>query len=156
HILPLRERREDVFPLAEYFQNNLLHKRGDYQIKRFSDQAKQALLNYEWPGNIRELENMVERISVLVEEIDIQVYDLPECITNSSTTNSPSVSAVFNNGIGFNEAVDLYQRSLISHALNESGWVKARAAEMLKMNRTTLVEKLKKMHLKPEMETPIF
>ncbi|MCP4719904.1 MAG: sigma-54-dependent Fis family transcriptional regulator, partial [Desulfobacteraceae bacterium] len=47
HILPLRERREDVFPLAEYFQNNLLHKRGDYQIKRFSDQAKQALLNYE-------------------------------------------------------------------------------------------------------------
>ncbi len=156
HILPLRERREDVFPLAEYFQNNLLHKRGDYQIKRFSDQAKKVLLNYEWPGNIRELENMVERISVLVEEIDIQVYDLPECITNSSSTHSPSVSAVFNNGIGFNEAVDLYQRSLISHALNESGWVKARAAEMLKMNRTTLVEKLKKMHLKPEMETPIF
>ena len=157
HILPLRERREDVFPLADYFQNNLLHRTPDYQIKKFSDQARQALEQYEWPGNIRELENMVERISVLVEEIDIQVQDLPECIiNNSSHSTSPSVSSIFNKGIGFNEAVDLYQRSLISHALNESGWVKARAAQMLKMNRTTLVEKLKKMNITPEMETPIF
>ncbi len=157
HILPLRERRDDIFPLTDYFQNNLLDRSTDYQIKQFSDQAKQVLTHYEWPGNIRELENMVERISVLVEEVDIQVHDLPECmITPSSHHTSSSVSSVFNNGIGFNEAVDQYQRSLISHALNESGWVKARAAEMLKMNRTTLVEKLKKMHIKPEMETPIF
>ena len=157
HILPLRERREDIFPLADYFQNNLLRRTTDYQIKKFSDQARQALEQYEWPGNIRELENMVERISVLVEEIDIQVHDLPECIINdSSHSTSPSVSCVFNKGIGFNEAVDLYQRSLISHALNESGWVKARAAQMLKMNRTTLVEKLKKMNITPEMDAPIF
>ncbi len=156
HILPLRERRDDIFPLTDYFQNHLLHRRTDYQVKRFSDQAKQVITHYEWPGNIRELENMVERISVLVEEVDIQVHDLPECMTTPSSHTSPSVSSVFNNGIGFNEAVDQYQRSLISHALNESGWVKARAAEMLKMNRTTLVEKLKKMQIKPEMETPIF
>jgi len=157
HILPLRERREDIFPLIEYFQNNLVNRTGDYQIKRFSDQARQILTHYDWPGNIRELENMVERISVLVEEIDIQVGDLPECMTSTSSLHTtPSVSSVFNNGTGFNEAVDLYQRSLISHALNESGWVKARAAEMLKMNRTTLVEKIKKMHIKPEMEAPIF
>ncbi|MCP3941224.1 MAG: sigma-54-dependent Fis family transcriptional regulator [Desulfobacteraceae bacterium] len=157
HILPLRERREDIFPLTRYFQDNMVVRRDDYQIKQFSDQAKQALMHYEWPGNIRELENMVERLSVLVEEVDIQVHDLPECITSVSSHHTiPSVSSIFNNGIGFNEAVDLYQRSLISHALNESGWVKARAAEMLKINRTTLVEKLKKMHIKPEMETPIF
>jgi transcriptional regulator with GAF, ATPase, and Fis domain len=157
HILPLRERREDIFPLADYFQNNLLRRTPDYQIKKFSDQARQTLEQYQWPGNIRELENMVERISVLVEEIDIQVHDLPECIINNfSNTTSPSVSSVFNEGIGFNEAVELYQRSLITHALNETGWVKARAAEMLKMNRTTLVEKLKKMNITPEMETPIF
>jgi transcriptional regulator with GAF, ATPase, and Fis domain len=157
HILPLRERREDIFPLADYFQNNLLHRTSDYQIKKFSEEARQALEQYEWPGNIRELENMVERISVLVEETDVQVHDLPECIINNvSNYSSPSVSSVFNRGMGFNEALDLYQRSLITHALNESGWVKARAAQMLKMNRTTLVEKLKKMNIKPEMETPIF
>ena len=158
HILPLRERREDIFPLADYFQNNLLRRTTDYQIKKFSDQARQALEQYEWPGNIRELENMVERISVLVEEIDVQVHDLPECIIkDSSHCSSPSVSCVFNSGMGFNDAMDLYQRSLIAHALNESGWVKARAAQMLKMNRTTLVEKLKKMNIKPEKNgTPIF
>jgi transcriptional regulator with GAF, ATPase, and Fis domain len=157
HILPLRERREDIFPLADHFQNILLQRLPDYQIKRFTEQAKQVLLEYEWPGNIRELENMVERISVLVEEIDVKPHDLPGCMTSvSSQHSSPSVSCVFNNGITFNEAVEKYERSLISHALNESGWVKAKAAEMLKMNRTTLVEKLKKMKIKPEMEMPIF
>ena len=157
HILPLRERREDIFPLSEHFQNNLLKRLPDYQVKRFTDQAKQILLNYEWPGNIRELENMVERISVLVDEMDVQPHDLPECMTHvSSLQSSPSVSCVFNNGISFNEAVENYERTLICHALNECGGVKARAAEMLKMNRTTLVEKLKKMKIKPEMEAPIF
>ena len=129
----------------------------DYRIKQFSQEAAQAMMNYEWPGNIRELENMIERISVLVEEDLIQVADLPECITNlSSTHNSPSVSSVFTNNLGFNEAVEQYQRALISHALDESGWVKARAAELLKMNRTTLVEKIKKLEIKPETEMPIF
>jgi transcriptional regulator with GAF, ATPase, and Fis domain len=157
HILPLRERKEDIIPLVEYFQNNLIQRMPDYQIKQFSDQVKQILMNYEWPGNIRELENMIERISVLVEASELQLHDLPECIKNSySNPTPPSVSSAFNSNIGFNEAVDLYQRALISHALNESGWVKARAAEMLKMNRTTLVEKIKKMHIKPEMEMPIF
>jgi len=157
HILPLRERREDILLLAEHFQNNLFQRLSGYEIKRFTDPAKQVLLNYEWRGNIRELENMVERISVLVEEIDVQPQDLPECMTQvSSKHSSPSVTCVFNEGISFNEAVENYERSLIAHALNESGWVKARAAEMLKMNRTTLVEKLKKMKIKPEMEMPIF
>ncbi len=156
HIPPLRERREDIFPLVDYFQNNLLRRTTDYQVKQFSDPAGQVLLQYEWPGNIRELENMVERVSVLVEEIDIQVHDLPECMKNANSTHSPSVFSVFNSGMGFNEAVELYQRRLISHALDESGWVKAKAAQMLKMNRTTLVEKLKKMDIKPEMGTPIF
>lgn len=157
HILPLRERREDILPLINYFQGELSRRIPDFQAKRFSEGAVQALMNYEWPGNIRELENMVERISVLVEEIDIQVHDLPECMTHQSSFQNPSsVSSVFAGGIGFNQAVDLYQRALISHALTECGWVKARAAEMLKVNRTTLVEKIKKMDIKPESDMPIF
>ncbi|MBA3008834.1 MAG: sigma-54-dependent Fis family transcriptional regulator [Desulfobacula sp.] len=157
HILPLRERKEDVLQLSDHFQNNLLQRSPDYQLKRFSDEAARVLLNYDWPGNIRELENLVERISVLVEDTDIQVCDLPECMTHASShKTSPSVASFFTNEIGFNEAVDLYQRALISHALNESGWVKAKAAEMLKMNRTTLVEKIKKMDIRPESEMPFF
>jgi len=66
------------------------------------------------------------------------------------------VISVFNNEIGFNDAVDQYQRSLIRHALDETGWVKARAAELLQMNRTTLVEKIKKMNIEPESAAPVF
>lgn len=157
HILPLRERREDILTLTQHFQEQLVERVNGYEMKAFSEKATQALLSYNWPGNIRELENLVERISVLVEEPEIDLHDLPEYISSNSAANTAvSVASVFNSGTGFNEAVDQYQRSLILHALNETRWVKARAAEMLKMNRTTLVEKIKKMNIEPENEMPIF
>jgi len=157
HILPLRERKEDILFLADYFQENLTRRVGDYEVKIFTEGIKQALLDYEWPGNIRELENLIERLSVLVEEPTVELHDLPEYITNNSSQNiSVSVASVFHNGIGFNQAVDQYQSSLIRHALDETGWVKARAAELLKMNRTTLVEKIKKMNIQQESEVPVF
>jgi transcriptional regulator with GAF, ATPase, and Fis domain len=157
HILPLRERREDVMPLVDHFQHNLLKRCPDFVPKKFSPEAARALLDYDWPGNIRELENMIERIAVLVEDVDVHRHDLPGCITRTGSCHqSPGVSSVFNNGIGFTEAVDMYQRALITHALAETGWIKARAAELLKMNRTTLVEKIKKMDIAPESEMPEF
>ncbi len=156
-ILPLRERKEDILSLADHFQRNLIKRANGYQIKTFSQSAQQALLQYDWPGNIRELENLIERISVLVEDQRIELHDLPEYITNTASQNiSVPVASVFNNGIGFNEAVDQYQRSLILHALNETGWVKARAAGLLKMNRTTLVERIKKMNIDQERAIPFF
>ncbi|MCF6247318.1 MAG: sigma-54 dependent transcriptional regulator [Desulfobacula sp.] len=156
-ILPLRERKEDILQLTDYFQDNLVKRVDGYEPKIFSETAKQALLQYDWPGNIRELENLVERVSVLVDDQVIELGDLPENIAKkSSQTGSVSVAAVFTNGVGFNEAVDQYQRSLIRHALDETGWVKARAAELLKMNRTTLVEKIKKMNIQPESQRPFF
>ncbi|MCD4677646.1 MAG: sigma-54 dependent transcriptional regulator [Desulfobacula sp.] len=157
HILPLRERKEDILSLIDYFQTNLMKRENGYQVKIFCESVQQALLRYDWPGNIRELENLIERISVLVDDQTIELHDLPEYITNNSSQNtSVSVTSVFNNGIGFNQAVDQYQRSLILHALNETEWVKARAAGLLKMNRTTLVEKIKKMKIEPESEAPVF
>ena len=156
-ILPLRERKEDIFPLTDHFQNHLIQRMKGYQVKVFSESAKQALLAYNWPGNIRELENLIERVSVLVDNQIIELEDLPEYIThNTSQVISFPVASVLNNRIGFNEAVDQYQRSLILHALNETGWVKAKAAELLKMNRTTLVEKIKKMSIEPERLEPFF
>lgn len=157
HILPLRERKEDILSLADYFQNMLTNRTNGYESKLFSETARAALLNYDWPGNIRELENLIERISVLVENQTVEMEDLPDYITqNSSSGASVSVASVFNSQMGFNEAVDQYQRSLILHALNETSWVKARAAELLQMNRTTLVEKIKKMNIEPECQEPVF
>jgi DNA-binding NtrC family response regulator len=115
------------------------------------------LLGYNWPGNIRELENLIERISVLVDEQLIQPHELPEYIVNGATpASSVSVTSIFNSGLGFNEAVEQYQKSLIQYALNETGWVKARAAGLLKMNRTTLVEKIKKLNIEQERQDPVF
>ncbi len=157
HILPLRERREDIMTLVDHFQMNQMARLKGFEQKEFSHEARQALVNYEWPGNIRELENMVERISVLVENKRVDLSDLPGRLNNSSGSPSlSSVACVFDRGMGFSEAVEQYQRALISHALNETGWVKARAAQMLKMNRTTLVEKIKKINLEPEPEMPVF
>ncbi len=157
HILPLRERKEDIFPLVDHFQNILVQRVAGYKAKIFSDGARQAMLRHDWPGNIRELENLIERISVLVENDTIELHDLPNYMAEPSFQDTPpSVAAVFNNEVGFNDAVDLYQRSLILYALNQTGWVKAKAAEILKINRTTLVEKIKKMNILPESDGPIF
>jgi len=157
HILPLRERKEDIFPLVDHFQNILVQRVPGYKAKTFSESARQAMLRHDWPGNIRELENLIERVSVLVEKDTIELHDLPDYMVETSFQGTPpSVAAVFNNEVGFNEAVDLYQRSLILYALNQTGWVKAKAAEILKINRTTLVEKIKKMNILPESDGPIF
>ncbi len=157
HILPLRERKEDILNLIHHFQDRMTMRVKGYQPKTFSSEASQALLAYDWPGNIRELENLIERVSVLVEAPVIELHDLPDYITSSSATVLPAnISSVFNNNVGFTQAVDQYQRALILHALNETRWVKAKAADLLQMNRTTLVEKIKKMNIEPELETPFF
>ncbi len=156
-ILPLRERREDIMPLVDHFQEILARRYDDYRPKAFSPEAIDKLMDYEWPGNIRELENMVERISVLVEDDRVGVAHLPACMSDRPAPQGlPSSVSVLQNDVGFAQAVELYQTSLITHALNTTGWVKARAAEMLKMNRTTLVEKIKKLNIEPEDEMPVF
>lgn len=157
NILPLRERTEDIMPLVDHFQSGFARRNPEYVPKIFPDSVKQVLETYEWPGNIRELENLVERLSVLVEEDTVSMADLPGCMTDTRTDTAPvCVGDVFQKNVGFNEAVESYQKSLITHALNKTGWVKAKAAEMLKMNRTTLVEKIKKMDIEPEDEMPVF
>ena len=157
HIQPLRERKEDILILSEYFQKTLTRRVNGYQNKIFGKSVEQALLRYDWPGNIRELENLIERISVLVDAPTIELSDLPDYIINNSCDNIyTSVSSVFDSGVGFNQAVDQYQRSLILHALDETKWVKARAAALLKMNRTTLVEKIKKMKIEQQSDMPLF
>jgi DNA-binding NtrC family response regulator len=99
---------------------------------------------------VRELENLVERLSVLVEDPVIEVADLPERIRGQVPALLTSAVSDLAEGIDFGAAVENFQRSLILQALKQTGGVKAKAAELLQMNRTTLVEKIKKMRLEPD------
>lgn len=145
---PLRERRSDIPLLAEHFMEKLARRTG-MERKRFAPEAMEIMAAYDWPGNVRELENLVERFSVLVDGNTVVGDDLPDHF-KAETSGEPDagpLSLDVRHGVNFQESMEQHQRALILQALNESNWVKAKAAELLSMKRTTLVEKIKKMKL---------
>ncbi len=150
-VPPLRNRKTDIPLLIKHFEQKL-QKQNDWEEMKISDEAMNILCNYRWTGNIRELENFVERLHVLVDSKTIMPEDIPDYMlgTQSDENALLQISECFENGKGFNEAIDSHQKKLILHALNETNWVKAKAAELLQMKRTTLVEKIKKMNLEAE------
>ena len=114
--------------------------------------ALDKLMAYPWPGNIRELENFVERVSILRKEGTIEISDIPQHFEDNQTqqflTNLPT--DIPENGIDFNTAIAAYENQLIMNALKKTGWNRNQAAMLLRLNRTTLVEKIKKKGLIPE------
>lgn len=156
-VPPLRQRKSDIPLLINFFLTRLGGRRRQdkKRMKRFSEKALEAMLKYDWPGNIRELENLMERLSVLVDGDMIELEDIPSSIRGTDSGLFPSLESTLESGLGFNEAIDQYQRGLILQALEQTGWVKAKAAELLKINRTTLVEKIKKMNIEaPDADQP--
>ncbi|MBI2893686.1 MAG: sigma-54-dependent Fis family transcriptional regulator [Deltaproteobacteria bacterium] len=146
---PLRERSSDVPELVEHFIKRA-NERRDRHITGIEQRAMEALTAYDWPGNIRQLENTIERIVILRSEGEITIDDLPPKLRVSRRT--PEVLTLGepmlpDEGIDLRDAVDRFENALILQALERTGWNKNRAAAILQMNRTTLVEKLKKKGL---------
>lgn len=144
----LRERKTDVPLLLHHFMELFNRNRGR-QLKGFTAEALEILSNYAWPGNIRELENLVERLSILKGQGVVDVIDLPEKYRRGNVEADPSQVDIPANGVDFNSAVDAYENALIVRALEKTGWNRNQAALLLKLNRTTLVEKIKKKGLRP-------
>jgi transcriptional regulator with GAF, ATPase, and Fis domain len=140
---PLRERRSDIPLLAHHFLENMARNKKGHPIE-ISKEAMKALMNYDWPGNVRELENIIERLVILSEGDRITLEDLPEKIAQRMALGLDSDALIPEEGLSLTNAVSEYERQLIIHALEKADWVKNRAAKLLKMNRTTLVEKIKK------------
>jgi DNA-binding NtrC family response regulator len=142
----LRERRDDVPLLVHHFLD-ANHERQS-QVDSISDEAMERLVDYDWPGNVRELENMVERMVVLRGVGELTLDDLPDQLrdTPALINHAPRVSA---DGLDFNDEVDRFERDLILQALERTHWNKNRAAQLLGLNRTTLVEKIRKKGLQP-------
>lgn len=145
---PLRDRKEDIPLLLEHFIEKICGRKKK-SIKGASPEALKMFEAYDWPGNIRELENFVERLVVLKEDgSHITARDLPEKIRKSKADTAVSRAMEFpDEGIDFNAAVDNFERELIVTALNRVNGVKKKAAEYLGLNRTTLIEKMKRKGL---------
>ena len=151
NVPPLRERRGDISLLCRYFLNRLSQRKG-FEEKRLQPEVLEGLMRYNWPGNVRELENLLERMVILANGPVLMVEDLPPKLREFKSGGLP-VSApaagmdLPENGLDFNNAVDDFERNLILQALEKTGWVKNQAALLLGLNRTTLVEKIKKKGL---------
>ncbi|MBI5469244.1 MAG: sigma-54-dependent Fis family transcriptional regulator [Deltaproteobacteria bacterium] len=148
HLPPLRERKEDVALLVSHFIDKIALRKKK-TVKGINPEALKMLERYDWPGNIRELENLVERLVVLKEpDTFVSVKDLPDKIRKGSLETSGISAVSFSaEGLDFNAAVDNFEKDLILSALNKVNGVKKKAAEILNLNRTTLIEKMKRKGL---------
>ena len=151
-VPPLRERRSDIPLLCGHFLSRLGKQKG-LVPKDMRPEVLECLMRYDWPGNVRELENLLERMVILADGPSISMEDLPAHLANHRPTPSQVSQAslhtveVPEDGLDFNAAVDAFERKLIIQALERTGGVKNQAAALLKLNRTTLVEKIKKKGL---------
>jgi transcriptional regulator with PAS, ATPase and Fis domain len=144
---PLRERKKDILHLINYFLK-LMNEKTKRNIAKLSDDALMAMQNYDWPGNVRELRNLMERLIVLAKGTEITLEDIPSKLKNHQTRSEiiPDID-ISKEGICFNSAVSDFEKALIVKSLEKSNWVKNKAAKLLQLNRTTLVEKIKRHHL---------
>jgi len=145
----LRERRSDIPYLVAYFMEQS-NRKNNRNVTSFSEDAFELMLRYGWPGNVRELKNMVERLVVLKGEGEVSAGDLPREINAADTVlDTPGVIEISDEGICLNSAVTEFEKALILQSLEKTKWVKNKAAKLLQLNRTTLVEKIKRHHLQP-------
>jgi two-component system, NtrC family, response regulator PilR len=145
-VPPLKQRKTDIPLLVDHFLKKFQPGR-EKKINGFSSVAMEALLAYDWPGNVRELENIIKRLTILCDNDVVSFNDLPENIQETGKSIQPVQEVALEKNDNLNKAVRDYEKRLILQALEKSNWVKSKAAKLLKINRTTLVEKIKKQKL---------
>ncbi|WP_300160286.1 sigma-54 dependent transcriptional regulator [Solidesulfovibrio sp.] len=142
---PLRERREDIPILAAHFLERYA-KENDKTFKGFSPEAMEYLTAYEWPGNVRQLQNVVERCVVLAGSDVVGVEDLPSEIRDEESQYKSAVD-LLPLTINLGETLEKIETALIRRALARSSLVQVKAAEMLGISKSLLQYKLKKYKL---------
>ena len=146
-VPPLRERVGDIPLLAAHFFQQFSKKKNKAP-KRLSPAAMALLNRYSWPGNVRELEHLMERLVILTEGDVVEVKDLPPRFQETLSLGVGGESIDFSpDGLNLPQALHELERRLILKALEQSNWVKSRAAQLLQLNRTTLIEKMKKQQI---------
>ncbi|PKM47734.1 MAG: hypothetical protein CVV03_01550 [Firmicutes bacterium HGW-Firmicutes-8] len=140
NLPPLRDRKEDIPELVDYFL-----KKYDYRhkVKGFSPGALKLLCNYEWPGNIRELENTVERSLILCSDHLITSSYLPREMTDETRPDKDLAIDLPENGISLEDV----ERSLIVKALQKSGGNQTKASRLLGVTRSALIYRMEKYNI---------
>ena len=147
---PLRDRHEDILPLAQHFIRKYNEENGRNVSEQLGPEVLALLESYSWPGNVRELENAIERAVVIAPGDDVTKECLRPEISDpqsvvSASHNGASNAAVHDigRGINFYEEVRRFEIDLIRRALEQTGGHQSRAARLLGMNATTLNSKIK-------------
>ena len=151
-VPPLRKRPDDIPLLAQHFLDISNEERGK-QVKSISHEAMELLCGYAWPGNVRELENLMERLVILCSAGEIRAEDLPDPFAGQEAP-TVAVPQLPPTGLSFRDVVDDFETDLILQALEQTHWNKNQAARLLGLNRTTLLEKIKKKGLKHSPGSP--
>ena len=143
---PLRERRADIPLLARHFLDRFASQNPSRGPVTLEQDAQQALMAFDWPGNVRQLENMIERSYALSPgRSRLTAADMPEEIQQVAPAASPSEIVFPDAGLNMEQLVSDFEHALIRRALERAGGNKRLAAEMLHLKRTTLIEKLKRL-----------
>jgi sigma-54 specific flagellar transcriptional regulator A len=144
----LRERATDIPGLAQHFFGECAARAGRDDLEGFTDEALKLMQEYEWPGNVRALENAIERAVLLSRGPTVGVEDLPPRLRRELPNGISQASHELpTDGIDLRAAVETYENGLIRQALVKTGRNKNRAAQLLGLNRTTLVEIIKRRGL---------
>jgi len=146
NLPPLRERGSDIKLLADIILTKM-SQRIHRKSMVYGESAYKQLLAYHWPGNVRELENLVERMVTLSSSHSIAASDLPNALQESSAV-PPAAPQIPPQGLSFRDVVDQFESDLILQALEITHGNKNRAAQLIQMNRTTMLEKMKKKGVK--------
>ncbi|NLI82334.1 MAG: sigma-54-dependent Fis family transcriptional regulator [Deltaproteobacteria bacterium] len=142
-VPPLRDREGDCPLLVRHFLKQHCLKK-EIPLKRISQEALESLENYAWPGNVRELENVIERLVILTEGEEIGLEDLPSRMRPERQPTPRTPVEIGESGINLKDYLEELENRLILDALKKAGGVKNKAAKLLGLNRTTLIEKMKK------------
>jgi two-component system NtrC family response regulator len=146
HLPPLRQRQEDIPLLAAHFINKYVQQnlRGKTRI---TPESLKVLVQYAWPGNVRELENVMERAVILCSNNLISPQDLPAELSPAPAESALDIDSFIPLHTPLPEALDAIEEQMIRRALEKSGQVQVRAAELLGITKSLLQYKLKKYHL---------
>jgi DNA-binding NtrC family response regulator len=149
YLPPLRQRKSDIPLLVAGFLKRF-HETMNRPLRGISEDAMKTLMQYSWPGNVRELENLIERVVVLKRDPGIiELKDFPPAyFKNVRLDRFVASVALPEDGLDFNDAVNEFENELILQALQKTEGNKNKAATLLNLNRTTLVEKLKRKGLR--------